>query len=148
MPTNRPKVRVCAICGRSEGPGKPAVAPYTLILSFALPSQLKRPDSEYAHPRCLNPRRFQLRGLTLVLTIAALVLSQTACVGLRSNMRRHPAIYGIAAGAVAGVSIGLATRHTCPPMINGYRYDGTPPCPNPASYDPGGKHETTQGNHH
>lgn len=43
----------------------------------------------------------------------------------------------LAAGAVVGGEIALHQHDTCPKMINGYPYDGTPPCPNPATYDPG-----------
>lgn len=64
-----------------------------------------------------------------------LCLPQVSCV----TMHRHPVIMGVVIGGAAGVTAGLLTRHTCPHMINGYYYDGTPPCPNPATYDPGPK---------
>lgn len=43
-----------------------------------------------------------------------------------------------AIGGGVGLTIALVTRHNCPKYINGYRYDGTPPCPG-KDYDPGGK---------
>lgn len=43
-----------------------------------------------------------------------------------------------AIGGGIGLTIALVTRHNCPKYINGYRYDGTPPCPGP-DYDPGDK---------
>ncbi|HEY6766618.1 MAG TPA: hypothetical protein VI386_17805 [Candidatus Sulfotelmatobacter sp.] len=61
------------------------------------------------------------------------------CLTGCTTMRRHPVAYGVLIGASAGVAIGLATRHTCPSMINDYPYEGTPPCPNPKTYDPGEK---------
>ncbi len=70
-----------------------------------------------------------------VAMVFAFYLSLTGC----ASMRRHPLIYGAAIGATVGVTVALATRHTCPSMINGYPYSGSPPCPNPATYDPGGK---------
>ena len=46
----------------------------------------------------------------------------------------------IAAGAAAGATIAIIQNRnaSCPHIINGYPYDGTPPCPNPVTYDPGG----------
>lgn len=69
--------------------------------------------------------------------IIFILLFTTGC----ASIRRHPVIYGMAAGAVTGATIAILTRHNCPHMINGYPYDGTPDaqghCPNPATYDPG-----------
>lgn len=59
--------------------------------------------------------------------------------------RGHPTrskIIIAAIGGGAGLAIALATRDICPSKINGYPYSGTPTdghCPNPATYDPGGK---------
>lgn len=56
---------------------------------------------------------------------------------------RHPVrtkVGLIAIGAGTAVAVALATRHTCPHTINGYPYDGTPPCPNSRTYDPGARH--------
>lgn len=69
------------------------------------------------------------------LAAIVLLLSIQGC----ATMRRHPVLTGVVGGAAIGVTVGLATRHTCPHMVNGYPYDGTPPCPNPATYDPGKK---------
>jgi hypothetical protein len=57
-----------------------------------------------------------------------------------SFWRGHPTrtkIIIAAIGGGIGLTIALATRHNCPKKINGYVYDGTPPCPGP-DYDPGG----------
>jgi hypothetical protein len=72
-----------------------------------------------------------------LLTVCLLLASTTGCAA----MRRHPAITGMVAGGAVGLTLGLVYRPPhCPSMINGYPYNGTPPCPNPATYDPGGKH--------
>jgi hypothetical protein len=65
--------------------------------------------------------------------VVLLLLVTTGC----ASLRHHPVLYGMAAGVATGATIAILTRHTCPHAINGYPYDGTPPCPNPATYDPG-----------
>jgi hypothetical protein len=67
-----------------------------------------------------------------------LVLSLLLTTGC-ATMRRHPAVTGMVAGVAIGGTIAILTRHTCPHTINGYPYDGTWPCPNPKTYDPGGR---------
>lgn len=45
---------------------------------------------------------------------------------------KHPVrtkVIGIAAGAAAGVTIALVTRHNCASTYDGKPYQGTPPCP-------------------
>lgn len=70
--------------------------------------------------------------------IAALCLALTFSNFGCAAMKRHPVLSGAVIGLAAGVTVAIATHHSCPHMINGYRYDGTPPCPGP-DYDPGGK---------
>lgn len=70
----------------------------------------------------------------MTIVLAAILALTSAC----ATMRRHPALTGVVAGTVAGVSIALATHHSCPHMVNGYPYDGTAPCPGP-NYEPDGK---------
>lgn len=53
-----------------------------------------------------------------------------------ASMRRHPAVYGIVAGVAIGGTVAILTHHSCPKVVNGYPYDGTPPCPDPKTYDP------------
>jgi hypothetical protein len=79
------------------------------------------------------------------LLIITLCLSLTGC----ATMHRHPTatkVVLIGGGAAVGVTIGILTRpHHCPSIINGYPYNGDPnvygQCPNPSTYDPGGKHK-------
>lgn len=53
---------------------------------------------------------------------------------------RHPVIVKVVPSMIAvPVAYALSHQHTCPSVINGYPYSGTPPCPNPATYDPGRK---------
>jgi hypothetical protein len=42
---------------------------------------------------------------------------------------RHPAIVGLIAGGGITLGIALSHRQTCPSVITGYPYTGTPPCP-------------------
>ena len=81
----------------------------------------------------------RLAKLAMAACLVCLLAASTACAGLRENVRRHPAAWGAGSAAVVTLAIVLATRHPCPRRVNGYPYDGTPPCPNPATYDPGPK---------
>jgi hypothetical protein len=46
-----------------------------------------------------------------------------------ASMRRHPVIWGVTTGAAISLVVVVATHKSCPPVINGVPYDGTPPCP-------------------
>jgi len=56
-------VRVCAWCGKSEGPGRPPVIPSVLTWcgARAAGAQMKRPDSRYFHLTCMASVRALLR---------------------------------------------------------------------------------------
>ena len=43
---------------------------------------------------------------------------------------RHPVLVGLIAGGTIGGVIAIRQYHTCPSVIDGYGYQGTPPCPN------------------
>jgi len=71
----------------------------------------------------------RLLSLVLVLT--------TGCTAIH----RHPVAFtvvSIGVGVGVGVIVSKVTTTNCPSMINGYPYQGTPPCPGP-NYDPGRK---------
>jgi hypothetical protein len=64
------------------------------------------------------------------LAVALVLVSPTlGCAGFRANVKRHPAVYGAALGAIGGTAYVLATRHNCPNTYDGKPYQGTPPCP-------------------
>lgn len=79
-----------------------------------------------------------LRDVIVIICVLAILCG---CAGLRSNMRRHPLIYGVAIGAGIGATIGIIQHCSCPSRINGYPYQGTCPCPKYWPPDePGPKH--------
>jgi hypothetical protein len=59
----------------------------------------------------------------------------------QSWVSRHPTrtkAFFILGGAAVGTGIAIVTRRgSCPKFINGYAYNGTPPCPS-SNYDPSG----------
>jgi hypothetical protein len=50
----RPTLRICALCGKSEGPGKPAMLALSLVVKWAKDSgiALKCPESAFLHFSC------------------------------------------------------------------------------------------------
>jgi len=76
-----------------------------------------------------------VRKRLLSLALVFLTLANFGCAAGRWS-KRHPVAAGLIIGAGVGVGVGLATRRGhCPSVINGYPYNGTPPCPGP-TYDP------------
>ena len=71
--------------------------------------------------------------ITTKLEALLLILALTGC----ATIHRHPVAFGVVSGVAVAVTVSSLTRHVCPATINGYPYNGTPPCPNPATYDPG-----------
>ena len=65
----------------------------------------------------------------------ALCFALTGCAA----MKRHPVITAAVVTIPTVIVVAHFTTHNCPSVINGYPYSGTPPCPNPATYDPGKK---------
>jgi hypothetical protein len=72
---------------------------------------------------------FTVKKLAAVIVIVTLAVVNLNCAGFRANVKRHPAIYGAALGAIGGTAYALATRHNCPNTYDGKPYQGTPPCP-------------------
>ena len=65
-----------------------------------------------------------------LVAISLMCMELLGCAGLRSNMRRHPLIYGAAVGATVTIVTYAATGpHSCPSTYDGRPYQGTPPCP-------------------
>jgi hypothetical protein len=62
----------------------------------------------------------------------------------KSWMSKHPTktkVLFIISGGIIGGVIAYETRPgTCPSIINGYAYNGTPPCPS-SNYDPSGNRQ-------
>jgi len=80
-----------------------------------------------------------MRSLLIIPLLLSLCLAQQKPLVPMPWHQRHmkrAKIIGIAGGAMTGLVIGLLTRTgTCPKVINGYPYNGTPPCPG-KNYDP------------
>jgi hypothetical protein len=65
----------------------------------------------------------KLRLISAILACALL----TNC----ATIHRHPKATAIVVGAGVGIGVGLVVgyRKGCPSHVDGYPYDGTPPCP-------------------
>lgn len=67
--------------------------------------------------------------------LVLLLITTTGC----ATYHKHPTLIvvtGLVGGAGVGLIVASTTRNVCPSVINGYHYQGTPPCPGP-NYDPG-----------
>lgn len=72
------------------------------------------------------------RGLIQCVAIALIVSTLSGC----ATIHRHPKLTALVIGAAAGTAIGLATyQKPCPSHIDGYGYNGTPPCPKSCDSD-------------
>lgn len=59
MIATKVNVRVCALCGREEGAGRPPTTPVSMLVKWAVEAgvPLKRPDSAFMHLPCTRSLR-------------------------------------------------------------------------------------------